>query len=234
MTATETCKICQSPIVREGRVPKAKAPVPCSVCGKTICAACRKRAFTCPDCKTVVCPACNAKIPHACTVPAPAAKPAAAAVPGAPIFVRMAIGEWSAEVVAIRILPMSREAEFSDWTLEQVRVSFLGEALRRRGGTYRFARHGMRCDGPTLVLFQMEGHVIGSGLLTSVETFSAPEEGHYHGQYRFDPSSIRTIAPADLAAFRAVVPEVLSFSQAKQSIPLERAEALGRFLSQAD
>lgn len=230
MTAIETCKICQNPIVREGRVPKAKAPVPCAVCGKIICAVCRKRAFTCPDCKAVVCPACNAKTPHVCTAAAPAAKPADAAS-DASVSVRIAIGEWSADIVAIRILPMSRETRFDGLSMAEVGTRFLRGWLPEHGGAWPFARHGMRCDGPTLVLFQLDGHILGSGLLTSVEAFATPLDGRYHGRYLFDVPSIRVIAPADLAAFRTAVPEVRSFSQAKQSIPLDRAEALGQFLS---
>ena len=91
----------------------------------------------------------------------------------------------------------------------------------------------MRCDGgKALVLFQMKGHILGSAILLSVTDYPAPVNDRYHGAYHFDVASIHMIRPVGIDDFHRVVPEIKAFNQSKQRIPLERAETLGRFLSE--
>ena len=100
----------------------------------------------------------------------------------------------------IRILPMDKEYEFDNISIQDVQNSFfLNELPSRKGskgqGKYCYKTHGMKADiGSTLVLFQYDNRIIACADLVEIEKLDKPE-GIYHGAFYFEPTSIKVFNP---------------------------------------
>lgn len=93
---------------------------------------------------------------------------------------------------AVRILPMDRYGEFPNCrNAEDLQEKFfLQELPRRPQGKYRYHEAGLRAKPGTVVLFQSDGAIIATAILTGAERFADTDEG-YNGALYFDVSSIK-------------------------------------------
>lgn len=101
----------------------------------------------------------------------------------------------------VRILPMDRKVEFSEYgdNIKRVQDQFFIKELPSRPdnlwqGKYRYRAEGMNAEPGTVVLFQYYGKVIASAVLNNIDKSPQVEEGYY-GAYFFDPSSIQIFEP---------------------------------------
>ena len=106
----------------------------------------------------------------------------------------------------IRILPMSDKAPgFENRSIADVQTRLFLRDLPRSNGRYRYARSGLNAPAGTVVLFQFKARVIASAVFLRDEKFEKPR-GRFGGALYFDPKSIRTFEPVDVAGMRGVWP----------------------------
>jgi len=98
-----------------------------------------------------------------------------------------------------------------------VQMGFFLEELPSppKNGRYRYPTAGLNAEAGTIVLFQYEGAIIASAILSHSERFEQPENG-YRGALWFDVHSIRTFAPVGRNALRKIWPEFRNFGHVKQ------------------
>jgi hypothetical protein len=117
---------------------------------------------------------------------------------------------------SIRILPMSdKQSGFQGLTLDQVQTTFFLKDLPAHKGLYHYRSAGLNAPHGTLVLFQFKAHIVAGATFRRDEKFERPLHGHA-GILHFDPASIRTFTPLDLAAMRHIWPRFHAFGHAKQ------------------
>jgi hypothetical protein len=123
------------------------------------------------------------------------------------------------EQIEIRILPMSRKIEFADESLEEIQINyFMDRLIHKYGGNYHFRETGMKCPEKSLILFQIDGAIIASGVLKAIEYFDVPKDGIYKGAYVFDTGTIEIFNPIYAEELSTIEPEFKGFSQVKQKI----------------
>ena len=118
-------------------------------------------------------------------------------------------------VPAVRIFPMSDRAEgFVGRSIDDVQRTLFPRDLPRSGGRWRYPRQGSNADAGTIVLFQFKARVVACA------TFLRDEgaDGDRAGTLCFDPASIRTFEPWDVAAMRQVWPSLRAFGHVKQRL----------------
>lgn len=119
-------------------------------------------------------------------------------------------------VSAVRILPMSSTIEnFRDRGIADVQERLFLWELPRSRGRYRYIRSGLNAEPWTVVLFQFRARVIATAVFTRDEKFNPPRDG-FGGVLHFEPDSIRTFDPIDVAGMRKVWPWFKAFGHAKQ------------------
>jgi hypothetical protein len=120
------------------------------------------------------------------------------------------------EIPAIRILPMSDKADgFRGRGIEQVQRDLFLRQLPAMRGRWRYAKSGLNADPGTVVLFQFKARIIASGVFLRDEKFKRPLRGSC-GEMYFDPQSLRTFAPVDVAGMRTAWPNFRAFGHVKQ------------------
>jgi hypothetical protein len=118
----------------------------------------------------------------------------------------------------IRILPMSGQPKgFRGLSIEQVQTQFFLRRLPAKKGQFHYPSSGLNAPSGTLVLFQFQARIIASALFRRDEKFEHPLAG-YAGILHFDPASIRTFDPLDIAAMRKVWPAFRAFGHVKQRL----------------
>ena len=118
----------------------------------------------------------------------------------------------------IRILPMSRMIEFPDESLEEIQINYFMGKLIHENGYYYFRETGMKCPEKSLILFQIDGVIIASGVIKAIEYFDVPKDRIYKGAYVFDTDTIKIFNPIYAEEISAIEPEFKGFSQVKQKI----------------
>ncbi|MDF2800677.1 MAG: putative restriction endonuclease [Anaerocolumna sp.] len=127
----------------------------------------------------------------------------------------------------IRILPMSRKIEFSDESLEEIQINyFMGGLIHEHGGYYHFREIGMKCPEKSLILFQIDGAIIASGVLKAIEYFDVPKDKIYKGAYVFYAHTIEIFNPIYAEEISTIEPEFKGFSQVKQKVSYQYLGAI--------
>lgn len=117
----------------------------------------------------------------------------------------------------MRILPMSKEKEFPEMTIERVQSEYFCKELIDHKGIYHYKKAGMNASAGTLVLFQFDNEIIAAAKLMSVKRFKEPEDG-YSGFYKFDVNSIIIFEPISIDEIHQIDSRITIFSQAKQKV----------------
>jgi hypothetical protein len=86
-----------------------------------------------------------------------------------------------------------------------------------QGGRFRYRSTGLSAPAGTVVLFQYQAHIIASAVFVRDEKFDRLRSG-CAGELHFEPGSIRTFNPLDLAAMRAAWPRFRAFGHVKQRL----------------
>lgn len=131
-----------------------------------------------------------------------------------------------AENAQIRIVPMDAAAIHN-----QDYRQFFTQTVIKRGGKYYFSKRSLNAPSGTLLLFQLESHLVACArLLGKYKQPVTNEWGENQGGYYvLDPDSIRLAdPPVSIEAFRSLVPEFKDkrFSNAMQFIPTEYETAI--------
>lgn len=122
------------------------------------------------------------------------------------------------EVPSIRILPMSDKIPgFRGRSIEQVQKQCFLRDLPARGGRFRYQKTGLNAPPRTLVLFQFKARIVAAAVFRRDEKYEQPTRG-YGGALHFDPASVRTFQPLDVAAMRKVWPAFRAFGHVKQHL----------------
>lgn len=113
---------------------------------------------------------------------------------------------------SVRTLPMrydDPEFKAKGWTTaEQIQDNFFLQMLGNTG-IYQFPTKKIDEDGGTIVLFQLDSHVIASAELAERPImYESPKKdqygGVYKGEYRFVPDSIKVFDPVDAEVVASV------------------------------
>lgn len=135
----------------------------------------------------------------------------------------------------VRILPMNLREEFEDYDgWEDVQTSFFLDDLPfRPDGKYRHYRFGLDSDPGTVVLFQCDGRLIASAVLTRKKRFERPDKRGYSGALYFDVKSIRVFDPVTSDEVSKIWhwPEFKHFGQWKWRLNPKRYPAFVRLLT---
>jgi hypothetical protein len=99
----------------------------------------------------------------------------------------------------------------------------------RRGGRFRYPSSGLSAPAGTLILFQLQAHIIASAIFLRDLKFK-PARGEYAGELHLEPASIRIFDPLDLEAIRIVWPRFRAFGHVKQYLNPECYSALLKHL----
>ncbi len=106
---------------------------------------------------------------------------------------------------------------FRGKSIAQVQADCFGRDLPKADGVFSYRSAGLNSPAGTVVLFQFQARIIASAVLLGDEKFKSPRAGR-RGRLHFDPSSIRTFDPLDLAAMRRIWPGIRPFGQVKQML----------------
>jgi len=108
---------------------------------------------------------------------------------------------------------------------------FLGELPSRQNGHYYYRSAGLKAECGSVVLFQCDGNIIATAILTSVERFEKLDEKGYGGSLHFDVKSIKVFDPVGADQVSKIWPEFKRFSHAKLSLDPKRYPAFERKLT---
>lgn len=134
----------------------------------------------------------------------------------------------AAMVPAIRILPMSEsDPEFVDCGIEDVQRWFLETLPYTK---YHYTK-GLHTDQGSLVLFQFQGHIIASAILTEKVEFAEKLDGTYRGYYQFNDASILVFTPVNVSEMREIWVDFKGFTQATTKLDASCYQAWLQLLS---
>ena len=134
------------------------------------------------------------------------------------------------EIPAVRILPMSDKADgFRGRSIQDVQARCFLRDLPAGSGRWCYQSAGLNAEPGTVVLFQFQARIIASAVFLRDEKFERPIRGRA-GVMFFDPSSIRTFEPMNVAAMRKVWPAFSRFGHVKQFLNPTLYPALKRRL----
>lgn len=134
-----------------------------------------------------------------------------------------AIGSVPAE---IRVLPMSKNEEFPEWSIVEVQQNYFLKDLIEQEGYYYYRKVGMQSANGSLVLFQFDNAIIAAARLLDVEKYETPVDGLYYGAYIFDANSVSAFEPITYDELHAIDTDLAPFSQVKQIISRDYLDAI--------
>lgn len=117
------------------------------------------------------------------------------------------------DIKEIRFLPMGKN-EFK--TVEEAREFLKYNLPKDQDGKYWYQIKGIDSENEILVLFRIQGYIIGSGIFKGREKFEEVEiyDGkEYHGVNKFYPDTIFNIETITLAEYQDIDKELERFSQ---------------------
>jgi hypothetical protein len=119
---------------------------------------------------------------------------------------------------SIRIFPMSeKQPGFVGRSIDDVQRRLFARDLIKGNGRWRYNKTGLNAPPRTLVLFQFKARIIASAIFLRDEKLERPRRG-CSGVLHFDPGSIATFAPIDLATMSTIWPSFRSFGHVKQHL----------------
>lgn len=122
----------------------------------------------------------------------------------------------------IRLIPMSKELEFANKSIDTVQQEFFINDLKKREEClYFFRSSGINCNENTLLLFQYDNMIIASAKLKGIIKYKTPYDGVYNGALLLERSSIKVFQPITLKEIINIDHSFKRFSQAKQSFNIE-------------
>lgn len=96
------------------------------------------------------------------------------------------------DISEIRLIPMSKELEFANKSIDTVQQEFFIDDLKNREEClYFFRSSGINCTKNTLLLFQYDNMVIASAKLKGIIKYDTPYDGVYNGALHLERSSIK-------------------------------------------
>lgn len=116
-------------------------------------------------------------------------------------------------IMEIRFLPMGKN-EFK--TVEEAREFLRYQLPKTQDGDYWYQEKGIDSNGDLLVLFRIQGYIIGSGIFKEREKFpeAIMSDGkEYHGINRFYPETIFNIDSINLSEYQSIDKDLKSFTQ---------------------
>lgn len=122
-------------------------------------------------------------------------------------------------IKSIRILPNDKKT----FPKENDFQYFIEYVLKSRNGYYYTQSSLMKCQLPTLVLFQYNGMIRAIGILVNIAKTKCFDEigNSYSGYYQFDINSLHfLINPIGKLEMKSIYPIFKNFSQAKQNIDI--------------
>ncbi|MFV0439790.1 MAG: hypothetical protein ACK5LV_00645 [Lachnospirales bacterium] len=120
---------------------------------------------------------------------------------------------------------MSAKTEFPNTSREDLQKNFfIGKLINERNGKYFFRTSGMKASKDALILFQFDNSVIASANLLKIEKFDEPVNKIYSGAYYFDAQTIKVFEPILKEEIMEIDQNFKKFSQAKQTLDLEKQE----------
>ncbi|WP_169752754.1 hypothetical protein [Campylobacter mucosalis] len=93
----------------------------------------------------------------------------------------------------IRILPMSKNKEFNNSSIEKIHVWFLQAFKEEMLGKYYYRKKGLDTTKCSMILFQYDNYIIASAIF--LESFKDNSMEGYSGYFQFEPDSIQIFDP---------------------------------------
>jgi len=123
------------------------------------------------------------------------------------------------DIESIRILPSDK----NNFKTEDDFRYFIEHTMPRRGGIYYFPSSAMRCETDAFVLFQYDGKIRATAVLTDIIKRTVKDENGLDnaGYYKFDIETIHYLdEPVDAETLKKAYPYFGSFNQSKQVIEI--------------
>ncbi|MBP2660984.1 MAG: endonuclease protein [Firmicutes bacterium] len=130
----------------------------------------------------------------------------------------------------IRILPMSKDEEFPEWSVADMQKKYFLKNLIEKEGYYYYRKSGINSSDGSLVLFQFNNLIIAMARIIKNEKYNVPVDGLYYGAHIFDTDSITIFEPITFDEIYTIDNTMQPFSQVKQRINYKHLERILRLI----